>query len=121
MLKIALFLIVMSLAGLANGEILATTQNQNGGRIELSDVPATDASRDIPECKGRSLAKAWGNMPDAYGCWKILDDTVLITWLFVGDGYGHVRRTYNAKTFTLTPYGEALKVTEQQAKKRGLL
>ena len=106
---IAAVILVGLFYGLAHAEILATMQNQAGGRIDLSDVPATDANRDIPECQGRALAKAWDNMPDAYGCWQIVGDTVNITWLFVRSDYGHERRTYNAKSFRLTPYGEAMR------------
>lgn len=80
------------------GGIVANAINQAGGRIELSDIQTQD-----PTCKGW-IAKTWGGTtPDNYGCWQFgrEGDTVVIKW--IGNSS---TKTYPAKDFNRTPYGE---------------
>ena len=81
------------------GNLVASMPNQNGGRIDLSAAPTPESvQRSMSGCKNTYIAKAWGNGPDAYGCWKFADDTVVVVWI----GDAGKSRTYLVTDFTFT-------------------
>lgn len=79
-------------------EMVGYIDNPVGGRIELYDYAIPKKNVRDAACVGALLAKAWGqNMDDVYGCWNVVQDTVIVRW-FSQSGY--TDRTYLIKSFT---------------------
>ncbi len=95
--------ITLALASLAaHAGIIATSNNQSGGRIELSDIAVGEGIHRA--CTANMhIAKSWGRGSDLYGCW-FYDETartVTIIWL---ENTGTDYHTYPLDGFTFTPY-----------------
>jgi hypothetical protein len=95
------------------GNVLATMNNQNGGRIELAGIQTpAQVQNSISACKNTFIAKTWGNDgADTFGCWSSQGDTIVIEWLVGPNG---VERTYMKSDFTLTPEAQAQYNKNQQ-------
>jgi hypothetical protein len=103
MKKIIALLATCLTIGAAHAAILATMPNNSGGRIELTDVPVpASVQRQMSNCRNTYIAKSWADgTNDIYGCYRFIDDTVVIEW-------PGTERTYSVHAFTRTAAGDAL-------------
>ncbi|WP_250518625.1 hypothetical protein [Caballeronia sp. ATUFL_M1_KS5A] len=86
--------------------ILAWTNNNAGGTIQISDAPCTVGDR----VGNQALAITGAGEPVSAGCWMYMEPNIAVTW-----SNGDVR-LYNAGTWTVTDYAKT--VTQKTPQKR---
>jgi hypothetical protein len=104
----------------AHADVIASMGNENGGRIDLSTalVPAAMVKM-FDNCKGDSIAKAWGKGADIYGCWKVVGDTIVIDWLTGPNVYESHTYAYSAFTINQATMAQLRKQADAEAKAAG--
>ena len=82
---------------LAQAEVIATTPNEGGGKIVLTDDQCKHEGKVY---KGLNRIYSYTSKGlNAEGCYGIEDDTVVVIWYTDG----MEKRRYPASSFTLTP------------------
>ena len=82
---------------LAQADVIATTPNEGGGKIVLTDDPCKHEGKTY---KGLNRIYSYTSKGlNAEGCYGIEDDTVVVIWYT--DGVE--KRRYPASSFTLSP------------------